>query len=359
MRVGLGLYAFFATFVAEMNHRLSPKSQLATPYGHDLPALHSLKLICAFLVVMIHSAVGDKAPWLEDICRIAVPVFFMITGYFMVGIDGTVNTGRIARTIKKLIWLFIGLQSIYFLRWLIADGHSMESLAFLRSPRVIFHALVFGDIYGIHLWYISAAAEGLIIIWLAAKLKIDRWLYLLVPLGLLTGLFVGRYYPFGMRGYVHGCYIRNFFTFAIPCLVIGIALRRRQMPGWSNLAAWSIAALALFLMVMESIYVAPRQQPGDYVILTVPAAALVFIACCKIESSPAILSRLGQKYSSGIYYYHVLVIYILGDIFSNVVEWPWLSPLVFLISLGIAAGIDILKKRIPLLGWKRARGGYR
>ncbi len=45
--------------------------------------LDVLKCICAFLVVCIHAAfLGDVGKIVEVIARIAVPIFFMITGFF-------------------------------------------------------------------------------------------------------------------------------------------------------------------------------------------------------------------------------------------------------------------------------------
>ena len=45
--------------------------------------LDILKAICAFLVVFIHVPIqGFMKEYLVALCRIAVPIFFMITGYF-------------------------------------------------------------------------------------------------------------------------------------------------------------------------------------------------------------------------------------------------------------------------------------
>ena len=41
-----------------------------------------LKFLCAFLVVMIHAPIQGVSQYTTPIARIAVPIFFMITGYY-------------------------------------------------------------------------------------------------------------------------------------------------------------------------------------------------------------------------------------------------------------------------------------
>ena len=60
-----------------------------------------LKAICAFYIVCIHVPFpGIVGEYLTQLTRIAVPIFFMITGYFYADI---VNKRGVIRQIKKII----------------------------------------------------------------------------------------------------------------------------------------------------------------------------------------------------------------------------------------------------------------
>ena len=50
-----------------------------------------LKFLCAFLVVMIHAPIPGVSQYTTPIARIAVPIFFMITGYYY---SNTVKSGK-------------------------------------------------------------------------------------------------------------------------------------------------------------------------------------------------------------------------------------------------------------------------
>lgn len=46
-------------------------------------SLYTLKAVCAFFVVLLHSPLGEATEYARAISGIAVPIFFMITGYFL------------------------------------------------------------------------------------------------------------------------------------------------------------------------------------------------------------------------------------------------------------------------------------
>lgn len=58
-------------------------SQFKSSLDQRISSLYVLKAICAFLVVVCHIPFDWAMPFLEPLRRIAVPVFFMITGYFL------------------------------------------------------------------------------------------------------------------------------------------------------------------------------------------------------------------------------------------------------------------------------------
>ena len=88
-----------------------------------------LKAICAFLIVCIHAPFpGIIGEYFTALTRIAVPVFFMITGYFYLDVEKKNGEIRQIKKIYKKIphmplfcWTFVGLYIIsfynYFALW--------------------------------------------------------------------------------------------------------------------------------------------------------------------------------------------------------------------------------------------------
>lgn len=75
--------------------------------------LDALKFICAFLVICIHEPFpGIFGEYVTALSRIAVPIFFMISGYFYSEI---VKDGKCKKWIVKIFKLFVGASIFYFL----------------------------------------------------------------------------------------------------------------------------------------------------------------------------------------------------------------------------------------------------
>ncbi len=69
-----------------------------------------LKGICAYLVVIIHYYFPIKHSYVEAIARMAVPVFFMISGYYCVG-----EWEEVKRKVVRLLSIFLMGEVIYFI----------------------------------------------------------------------------------------------------------------------------------------------------------------------------------------------------------------------------------------------------
>lgn len=70
-----------------------------------------LKFICAFAVVCIHLEYPGKT-YLEPFTRVAVPVFFMISGYHY---EGVCQKGQENRQLIKLLKMLATACILYFL----------------------------------------------------------------------------------------------------------------------------------------------------------------------------------------------------------------------------------------------------
>lgn len=324
-----------------MKLNLAPARNLAVPPSVEVPGLQALKLLCAFLVVVIHTAALQGGP-LRVVASVAVPVFFMITGFFCVDPRGCLDACRLGRMIWKLLLITVGAQAAYIAFYVLkcrVEATAPDDLFHLRSWVTL---IAVGDKFGGHLWYLTAAIEALAVVWCAVKLRMERLLFLLIPAGLALGLLAGAYAPLlghdAAERFIH----RNFITLGLPCILIGIAMRRRPLLSARPALLWAATAVVLLLMLAEhyGLRLSPR---GDFIILTVPAAMLLFQSFARINP-PALLAAAGRSYATGIYIAHLIVMWALAQTVAALAPSPWLAPATFLATLLI------------LILWRRLRG---
>lgn len=148
--------------------------------------LDVLKTICAFLVICIHVPFpGYLGAIITPLARIAVPIFFMITGYFY-----KKTATKPFKQIKKIIILIILSNLLYF----IFDVITKQNIMHIFSLKSFIKLIFFNESpFAGHLWYLNALLYILIIMYLVDKIKIRKNLYYAIPILLLIDLIFGKY----------------------------------------------------------------------------------------------------------------------------------------------------------------------
>lgn len=220
----------------------------------QLGGLDYFKLTAAFLVAAIHtspfasfSADADFI-FTRVIARVAVPFFFMVTGYFLLPqyvFGRSMDMRPLMRSLKKLLYLYAAAVLLYLPVNLYAG--QIQDLGVWAFFRML---LVDGTFY--HLWYLSAAVLGVWIVWfLGGKLPYKVLLGISFVLYLI-GLFGDSYYgaaeqiPVLVKVYdvlfMVSSYTRNGLFYAPIFLVMGVGLSRRKLMGGGEgcheAAAW-------------------------------------------------------------------------------------------------------------------------
>lgn len=168
----------------------------------EIQSLYVLKALSAFFVVLIHFPLSCQA-LITPVIRTAVPVFFIISGYFLVASDGSISKDKVKRGIVKMIkyvllynclfvvfnYLFYGYATVYDeLKWLLAT-------AVLASP------------FGYHLWYLTAYLQVLIYLYVAMYIK-RKFMFQVAP-----------FFVFSWRSF--DGLARNFYSFRPKFYVLG------------------------------------------------------------------------------------------------------------------------------------------
>lgn len=216
--------------------------------ARKLVGIEYFRVAAAFLVVAIHCSplltYSETADFIftRVIARVAVPFFFMVTGYFVIG-----KPEKTRKFLKKTGIIYLASILLYLPLNLYAGN--FKGL----TPGAALTQLLFeGTFY--HLWYLPAALLGVLAASLLARsragLGIAGALYLLGLLGdsywgLVSGVpVVSDAYNvvFSVAGYT-----RNGLFFAPLFLLLGAAMRGDKLPGRGVSAAGLAAAFALML----------------------------------------------------------------------------------------------------------------
>ncbi|MDR1564698.1 MAG: acyltransferase [Oscillospiraceae bacterium] len=287
--------------------------------------LDALKLICSFLVIVIHLAIPSTYYYyLRGMARIAVPVFFLITGYFYVNTSRKKRKQQIIRILKLLIisltaYLLLGALHIYIFGGIFSNLSSYLSSFF--SPSSIFKLLVFNQSHesAVHLWYLSALLYVLIVYYLAYPLPkkyvfIRKNKYLILTLFtivlLLINLSIGEFSPFIFGKKITTiAYSRNFLFTGLPYFSLGILLHSPFIKSLLNQIKPSVAlAVTIFVLIFYLAELRFIDRPLDNYFSTaiLSLSGFVFFAKLKINDTNPI-AICGRKYSLGIYITHPVV----------------------------------------------------
>lgn len=323
----------------------------------EIPLLYVLKAVCALLIVFIHlpSATGVNII-LQPLMRIGVPIFFMISGYFLVTSTG-LNIASILKQLRKMLELMLQVYAVYIgfmiFRNFLQGGP-------LINPRwitwdFIIRLLFIGDNVDSVLWYLTAYTESLLFLWLMLKMIGESWtryfvMTLSLPL-LLLAILLNRYSEL-VTGRIFDIAIsRNAFTVALPCLMLGAVAKiwYKRLPSLFSLRQCIIVLSILAYVEYALLYLKDVDGSGaDFNVITFPLAFVIFLYCIRRSTSllhskkvVSILVYIGKNSSADIYLYHSLVWQIFSLLLFPLVDtWrPFIANAEFIIMITLIFSI--------------------
>lgn len=201
--------------------------------------LDVLKLFAACMVVCIHVTFpGNLGMAVEALARFAVPLFFLVSGYFAWDASPEILRKRMGRLLLLLVstaLIYTAYNTLgplwkgdvsalaqHFRRYL--DGAVLLNLFFLNFP-----------VHQEHLWYLLSMLYVYTIYYLLRKFRVsERRLDILCACLLVLHLVLGEVLPFfGIA--VPIPLVRNFLLMGLPFFGLGLFVRRqpemlRRMP---------------------------------------------------------------------------------------------------------------------------------
>ena len=188
-------------------------------------ALDGLKCLLALAVVAIHTSPLIFA-WpqgnyflVNGLCRIAVPTFFVISGFYLVPALG--DPASFARWWRRMIGLYAFWTLVYAPFFLTEPGHSATS---------VLTTVVFGYL---QLWYIAALVVAAPLVYLAHRRLSAPQLMGMACLLFAVGLALQWAPLYGGVADHHTLY-RNALFMAVPFVTFGTLIRRGFIDGLSD-----------------------------------------------------------------------------------------------------------------------------
>lgn len=323
-----------------------------------------LRIISAFAIVLIHGY-GENA-YINAVCRFAVPMFFMISGYFY-----CVPKKKQKFRIKKIFILTIIANLSYFCFALLRaflKGNTVSFLAEVFTFKniivlVLFNEPRFGD-FGNHLWFLSALLYCMIIDYFVYGFLAKRKkCFTAVILSLFIGYFVIERCGLMLLDLDFSVlFVRNFLFFGLPYFWIGKLLKNLDVSKIKIKNYMLIMFICLFfILTLAEAYISITYfdfyTARDQYLFTAFFALSVFILALKnpLENPgriTGIIALSGRKYSLGIYIFHPIVLaYIVSGaaVFGITLENPFRVVAAFVITLLIVALYYFAKEKICLL----------
>lgn len=307
--------------------------------------LNVCKGVAAFFVVFIHcnfpSPVGGM---MNGLARFAVPLFFMISGYFSYQkrID-------VIRSRTRKIWrLFLLSNSVYFI-WKVAVSWWEETLSWgmmadLFSPISLMRWIFLNQSPMMsHLWFLGALLYCYLFYgFLIGHIK-EEYFYFLIPVCLVCNLFLGNKISF--------MYVRNFWLTGLPFFLWGHwfareeSCKRLRFKGRYCIVAVGAGAC---LTMAEMLLLGGKELYLGSVLMAAGGFAWALEHPHFGENSR--MAHIGERDALHIYLwqmivYDITIITASHKGFEGHMVYQWLMPLwVCLISWLLAEGIERAKK---------------
>lgn len=308
--------------------------------------LDILKCIAAFLVICIHAPFqGEIGEYFTAISRCAVPIFFMITGFFY---NNQMSDSKINKQILKILKLCIISNIFYFLLKLffcsIDNGTYLTLLKSTINKNTLMKLFIFNEspIYG-HLWYLNALLYVLIIMKFVNKHNLLKYVYIITPLMLLGDLILGKYSLLLLHRELPFILVRNFIFVGIPYFCVGnyintnIYSKIKENANKKYIFFIIVFILTTIIERYMLIYLNANATRDHYISTTFLAIFMfIYFLLYKNDNSKIkeYIAKIGREYSTLIYILHPAVIEILNRIFEDMYFYKKIYPLcIFMVTL--------------------------
>lgn len=338
-------------------------------YNMDL-----LRIVCCFLIVLLHfsSSYWDCVPIgsysfnvmivYNAMTRVGVPVFIMLSGYFLLGKDYDLSIKAYLKRPAKMVVTFYIWAAFYALQGLIVElirTHSAtaERLAFTKNE------LIYGHY---HMWFCFLIIGYYILLPIAKKIAEDiKILNLFIILWILAAFILPCVFAWCHLNTLSALFeklelnvVKGYFGY----FLLGYYIKSVNWTGKKKAAVYITGIISfgitLYLSIYQSIstgtYISTWFSPGSPFVLATSAAVFLLFYSLDIN----VTGRTGKilvTVSESTFFIYMLHVFILEKLnlagittisFNPLFAVPLLTCLAFAIAL-LAA---LVVRKIPVIG---------
>ena len=288
------------------------------------------------------------------VARVAVPIFFMLSGYFY---PDTCSKQRATKKILQHLKIIIFLNLLYFF-WQSGVNYISGTLGdFITktfSLKMLMKMLFLNvSPFSGHLWYLNALLYVLVIIYYLDKNGKREILYFLTPFLLLCDLMFGKYSLLIMHRELPYILVRNFMFVGLPYFAIGCFIKVKKNfleKYFNNIILKLFVTVFLVCNIFERILLIKYEVNAarNHYIFTTFLAFTLFLSALRYDKNSKIvkgLACIGRKYSGGIYVIHPIFVTVFSEAFGavSIDALDYSAPIiVYLLSVCIIIGWDSL-----------------
>lgn len=293
-------------------------------------SIDSLKAICAFLIVCIHIPLSSQevSGYLMILTRVAVPIFFMISGYFHKNIH---DRGGEGKEILKLFRIFLYANLVYLI-WHILFAIMKQQEVFtifsevFTEKHLIEFLLLNESPLASHLWYLGAILYVKVIVFICDRLHCRRMLYWITPFLLMGDLMLGKYSLVLFHKEFPYLFVRNYIFVGIPNFCIGCILRSHsiQLKRYSGMMPFCIVLFSITSFIERFILenAGLNATRDNYISTTFLAIAIFEFFLTRKDKKTSrlegVLAPIGWKYSTWIYILHPIFIMVIQAVMKKI-----------------------------------------
>ena len=325
--------------------------------------LDLIKWLSSFMVVFIHVKFkGEFAYIVTALARFAVPLFFMISGFFTYKI----NAEKIRNRMLKLFLLYV-IASVIYHSWAILSSikdFGINGLFLYIKRTFTLNNLVCFLLFNVpfsssHLWFLLSVIYVYAIWWLVVRFG-DKFVLLLSCFCLFFHFILGNLLPilrvdlsiFSINNKL--VLIRNWLLMGLPFFGFGY-LTNKNKEKLFNIKWWGLICLIVFgfLETLIGYYFFGRFEL--YIGSTAIAFALIMVAL-KLEGKPInkLLVTLSST-STDIYIYHIIISNAGWFILKFLkMDWSWLLLIWPVLVCCASVAFSLIKNTLFLLIKKKA-----
>lgn len=334
--------------------------------------LNFWKGIACFGVVFFHT----RLPFytldgiIQSMFRFAIPLFFMVSGYFCYGEDKKLVETKLPAKIKRIFWLNLGGCFYYFVMQVaiavFGDSHGsaadlIERFHMMFNKQTMVDWLVFNqDPFVNIMWFTSALLYCYLIFWVMNHFNLYRVCNVLIPVLIAIHLVLGNVlFVFGTE--IPKLYYRNFLLFGLPFFLLGNWIHKHQSTILEKIQEKScnILLVAGLILGVGEWFLTGRHEMHIGSLLVVMGIFVLSLHQPE-NKKDSFITKTGKEYSLFIYIVHYSLMLVMERfaekmlVSDSVAYYVYYSARPFLIFGMCLVGAAIFYKLSAMLkNWRK------